>query len=492
MKGGKLLNVSTSTISNKDKKLTDSQLYQNWNIINWHQLEKSVNKLQTRITKAVLQNKWNLVKRLQYLLTHSYSAKLLAVRRVTSNKGKRTSGIDGERWLTPNSKIKAVLSLTGKRYKAKPLKRVFINKPGKKKKRPLGIPTMHDRAMQSLYSLALEPIAETMSDIRSFGFRKHRSTKDACQQIFLCLSKKNSAQWILEGDIKGCFDNINHQWLMTNIPMEKSILTQFLKAGFIYKRHLNPTKAGTPQGGIVSPILANMTLDGIEKLLIDKYPKRCNNSTKVNFVRYADDFIVTANSEATARETKDMIIAFLEERGLELSDDKTLITDINEGFDFLGWNFRKYNDKLLTKPSKKSIKRFIETISQTTTEGRAWSQEVLVSKLNPIIRGWANYHNSVVSSDVFRTLDHRIWELLWKWAKRRHPNKPKDWIVNKYWKRSTTKRWNFRTEKVSLLLLSKTRIHRHAPLKLQMNPFLDMDYFRERKIKLNYRKSRSI
>ena len=191
MKGGKLLNVSRSTISHEDKKLTDTHLYQDWKTVNWHQVEKSVNKLQARITKAVLQNKWNLVKRLQYLLTHSFFAKLLAVKRVTQNKGKRTPGIDGKRWFSHTSKIKAVHSLTGKRYKAKPLKRVFIDKPGKKKKRPLGIPTMYDRAMQSLYSLALEPIAETISDMRSFGFRKYRSTKDACQQIFLCLSKVN-------------------------------------------------------------------------------------------------------------------------------------------------------------------------------------------------------------------------------------------------------------------------------------------------------------
>jgi RNA-directed DNA polymerase len=221
------------------------------------------------------------------------------------------------------------------------------------------------------------------------------------------------------------FDNINHQWLLANVPMEKSILTQFLKAGFIYKHHLNPTKAGTPQGGIISPILANMTLDGIEKLVMAKYPKRCNNSAKVNFVRYADDFIVTANSEETAREIKDMIVSFLNERGLELSDDKTLISNINEGFDFLGWNFRKYNGKLLIKPSKKSIKRFTETISQTITKGKAWSQKVLISKLNPIIRGWSNYHNSVVSSDVFRTLDHRMWELLWQWLKEDIPTNPK-------------------------------------------------------------------
>lgn len=211
MKGGKLLNASPSTISSQDKKLTDAQLRQKWETIDWHHVEKSVKKLQTRITKAALQNKWNLVKRLQYLLTHSYLAKLLAVRRVTQNKGKRTSGIDGEKWLTPVSKMKAVLSLTGKRYKTKPLKRVFINKPGKNKKRPLGIPTMYDRAIQSVYALALEPIAEATSDLRSFGFRKYRGAKDACQQIVTCLSRKNSAQWILEGDIKGCFDNINHQ-----------------------------------------------------------------------------------------------------------------------------------------------------------------------------------------------------------------------------------------------------------------------------------------
>jgi RNA-directed DNA polymerase len=348
---------------------------------------------------------------------------------------------------------------------------------------------MYDRAMQSLYALALEPIAETLSDTRSFGFRKHRSTKDACQQIFLCLCKKTSAQWILEGDIKGCFDNINHEWLLANIPIEKSILTQFLKAGFVYKRHLNPTTAGTPQGGIISPILANMTLDGLEKLLMTKYFKK---GLRVNFVRYADDFIITANSEETAREIKELIVAFLKERGLELSDDKTLITKINEGFDFLGWNFRKYNGKLLPKPSKKSIKRFLESISQTVVTGSAWSQDVLISKLNPIIRGWANYHNSVVSSDIFRILDHKIWELLWKWAKRRHPNKHKNWIVNKYWKRSTTRRWNFRTENNELLLLSKTRIYRHTPFKLQMNPFLDINYFRERQNKLNYRKRHSI
>ncbi|KKG07021.1 group II intron reverse transcriptase/maturase [Methanosarcina mazei] len=488
MNEGKLMNVSHSTISTKDKSLTNARLSQKWRSIDWHVAEKSVNKLQVRITKAVIQNKWHLVKRLEYLLTHSYYAKLLAVRKVTQNKGKRTAGIDGNKWLTPESKMIAALSLTGNRYKAQPLRRVFIQKRGKKKKRPLGIPTMYDRAMQCLYSLALEAIAEVISDSRSFGFRKFRSTKDSCQQVFTCLSRKMSAQWILEGDIKGCFDHINHRWLLDNIPMDKSILTQFLKAGFVYQRHLNPTKAGTPQGGLISPILANMALDGIEKLLLIRYPKRGRKYCKVNFVRYCDDFVVTADSEETAGEIKDLLKTFLKERGLELSDDKTLITNINEGFDFLGWNFRKTRGKLLIKPSKESIQKFVEKVSQTIKSGKSWPQELLISKINPIIRGWTNYHRSVVSSEIFRKLDHILWEILWKWAKRRHPNKSKRWIAKKYWKQSNTRRWNFQTENNRLLFLSDTRIQRHIPLKLQMNPFLDNDYFHERQNKLRFMK----
>lgn len=488
MNEGKLMNVRHSMISKKDKSLTNAHPRQRWRNIDWHIVEKSVNKLQIRITKAVKQNKWHLVKRLEYLLINSYYAKLLAVRKVTQNKGKRTAGIDGIKWLNPESKMIAALSLTGNRYKAQPLKRVFINKPGKKKKRPLGIPTMYDRAMQCLYSLALEPIAEVTSDSRSFGFRKFRSTKDSCQQIFTCLSRKTSAQWILEGDIKGCFDHINHQWLLDNIPMDKSILTQFLKAGFVYKRHLNPTKAGTPQGGLVSPILANMALDGIEKLLWTRYPKRGRKHCKVNFVRYCDDFVVTADSEDTAEEIKELLKTYLKERGLELSEDKTLITHIIDGFDFLGWNFRKTRSKLLIKPSKESIQKFVKKVSQTIKAGKSWSQELLISKINPIIRGWTNYHRSVVSSDIFHKLDYILWEMLWKWAKRRHPNKSKIWIAKKYWKQNNTRRWNFQTENNRLLFLSDTRIQRHIPLKLHMNPFLDNDYFNERQNKLRFRK----
>jgi RNA-directed DNA polymerase len=248
---------SRISITPQGEKLENIKLEDQWNNIDWKKVEKHVNRLQARIAKAVREGKWNLVKRLQYLLTQSHYAKLLAIKKVNQNKGKRTAGIDGKTWSSPQSRMKAAFSLTDKKYVAKPLKRVFIEKPGKKTKRPLGIPTIYDRSMQALYALALEPIAEIKGDRTSFGFRKFRSPHDACEYTFHYLCKKNSPVWVLEGDIKGCFDNISHQWLIDNIPMDKTVLKQFLKAGYIFERQLFQTDAGTPQGGIISPILAN-------------------------------------------------------------------------------------------------------------------------------------------------------------------------------------------------------------------------------------------
>jgi len=483
------VNVSHS-ITPKGEKLTNAQLKTQWNNINWREVEKHVNRLQTRIAKAVKEDIRHLAKRLQYLLTHSYYAKLLAIRNVNQNKGKRTAGIDGETWSSPEAKMKAALNLTDKKYEAKPLRRVYIEKYGSNKKRPLGIPTMYDRAMQSLYAMALDPIAEATGDRASFGFRKFRSTHDACKQVFVCMSRKSSPEWVLEGDIKGCFDNISHQWLLDNIPMDKSVLKQFLKAGYVFNRHLFPTDAGTPQGGIVSPILANMTLDGIENIITDEYHRNKSGTIdrghaakfKVNFVRYADDFIVTAKTEEIAKEVKQLIKDFLNGRGLELSDEKTIISHIFNGFDFLGWNFRKYKGKLLVKPSKKSIDKVTEKISNTIKKGKAWTQEALIDALNPIITGWSNYHQSVVSSEIFNKLDSRIWNMLWHWAKRRHNNKSKSWIADKYWHTAGKRNWVFSTEDKQLKLLSDTKIVRHTILTLDKNPYLDKEYFISRKI----------
>ena len=333
------MNDNNSTTVKTERLSNSKQLELQWKKIDWNKTETYVNRLQVRIAKATQEKKWNKVKRLQYLLTHSFYAKALAVRRVTTNKGKNTSGVDKELWTTMASKMKAVLSLTDKNYKAKPLRRVYIEKKGKKAKRPLGIPCMYDRAMQALYALALEPVAETTADTKSFGFHKGRSCQDACEYIFTALSRKFSPTWVLEGDIKGCFDNISHQWLIDNIPMDKSILNQFLKAGFVFKDKLFATDEGTPQGGVISPILANMALDGIQKVLVEnfdtnskgKIDARLHNKNQVNLVRYADDFIVTARTEEIALKAKEVIKDFLKTRGLGLSEEKTLITNINEG-----------------------------------------------------------------------------------------------------------------------------------------------------------------
>ncbi|MHC6181026.1 group II intron reverse transcriptase/maturase [Clostridium sp. JNZ X4-2] len=488
------MNFSNS-MTDKTERLKDTKrLAKQWNSIDWIQVQNEVNKLQSRIAKATVKNNKNKAKRLQYLLTHSFSAKAYAVKKVTTNKGKNTSGIDKKLWSTSVSKMKAVLSLTDKNYKAKPLKRVYIEKKGKKQKRPLGIPTMYDRTMQTLYALALEPIAETKGDSISFGFRRGRSAKDACEQIFCVLARKCSPTWILEGDIKGCFDNINHEWLQNNIPMDKRIMKQFLKSGYVYKEKLFPTETGSPQGGAISSIYANMTLDGLEKVIQDKYHRNSKGKienhyrakTKVNLIRYADDFIITANSKEIAEELKTTVSQFLQSRGLALSEEKTAITHIDKGFDFLGWTFKKYRGKLIVKPSKSSIKNIIRRCSTIILkEGKASTQSDLIRRLNQVIRGWTNYHKHVVASKAFSNINNTLYHLLQQWAKHRHPNKNKWWRLNKYWHERGWKRWLFKTDEYSLINLRRIKIVRHPKLQIKKTPFLDKDYFDKRKIKLH-------
>ncbi|AGK96615.1 group II intron reverse transcriptase/maturase [Clostridium pasteurianum] len=479
------------SMTEKSEKLSDKEKLEfQWKSIDWNKAEDEVNRLQIRIAKATQEKKWNTVKRLQYLLTHSYYAKALAVRKVTTNKGKNTSGVDKELWSTTASKMQAVLSLTDKNYKAKPLRRVYIEKKGKKAKRPLGIPCMYDRAMQALYALALDPVSEVTADTKSFGFRKNRCCQDACEYIFTALSRENCAKWILEGDIKACFDYISHEWLIENIPMDKSVLKQFLKAGFVFENELFPTDDGTPQGGVISPILANMALDGMQKALSDRFhtnklgrvDNRFQIANKVYLVRYADDFIVTAATKEIAEEAKELIREFLQTRGLELSEEKTKITHINDGFDMLGWTFRKWNEKLIVKPSKKSVDNFVASLSETILKrGKAWKQEVLIEKLNQQIRGWTNYHQSVCASEAFAHTDYILYELLWRWAKRRHPHKGKWWVSTNYWHKKGNRNWVFSTDTKELLRVDHIPIVRHTKVRMNANPYFDTQYFNDRK-----------
>ena len=455
-----------------------------WHQINWSQAHRQVRGTQIRIAKATRDGNRRRVKSLQRMLTRSFYGKALAVKRVTENRGKRTTGVDGVLWATPDAKWKAVLSLTRRGYKPQPLKRVFIPKQNGKK-RPLGIPTMMDRAMQALYLLALEPVSETLADRNSYGFRPERSTADAIEQCFISLSRKNSAQWVLEGDIEGCFDNISHDWLVDHVQMDRVILHKWLKAGYVDSNRLFPTLAGTPQGGIISPTLSNLALDGLEGELETQFGLKNTKKSykhKVNLVRYADDFIITGISkEILVDEVKPLVEDFLAQRGLRFSAEKTRITHIEDGFDFLGQNVRKYNGKLLIKPSRKNVKAFLDKVRGIVKGNPTVPHEVLIRMLNPVIRGWANYHRHVVAKETFGWIDFQLWKMLWSWSKRRHPNKGRRWIKKKYFQSIGSRNWVFATkigktdegkpERSVLVYTSGTPIKRHTKIKGEANPF---------------------
>src|ERR1700684_3163691 len=293
-----------------------------WYAIDWRAINRNVRRLQVRIVQATKASRWGRVRALQRLLTHSYSGKVLAVRRVTENNGKKTPGVDQEIWDTPEKKTQAVHALRRRGYQPQPLRRVYIQKSDGKTMRPLGIPTMKDRAQQALHLLALDPVVETTADRNSYGFRPLRSCADAIEQCFNALGHA-STQWILEGDIKSCFDKISQDWLLHHVPMDKAILKKWLTSGYMEKHVLHETTDGTPQGGIISPVLANCALDGLERLLREKYPagKRLKSlggkKPCVNLVRYADDFVITSKSkELLQGEIKPLVEQFLQERGL--------------------------------------------------------------------------------------------------------------------------------------------------------------------------------
>jgi RNA-directed DNA polymerase len=465
-----------------------------WDHINWPLAHDHVRRLQTRIAQATREQDWRRVKALQRFLVNSFSAKVLAVKRVSENDGKRTPGVDGEIWSTPEAKWQAVQRLDNRGLRPQPLRRVYIPKRGGHKMRPLGIPAMIIRAQQALHLQGLEPVAETRADPHSYGFRRCRGTQDAIARVFNLLARKNSAPWILEGDIRGCFDNFGHGWLEGHIPMDKKVLRDWLKAGYVESGKLFPTKAGTPQGGIASPTIANIALDGLEAVLAERFGRTQSaiNRFRVRLVRYADDFIITGNSkELLENEVKPCVEAFLAERGLELSKEKTQITHISKGFDFLGQNVRKYGGKLLIKPSAKNVKTFLDGVRETIRVGCAAKPATLIALLNPKIRGWAHYHRHVVAKTTYVKVDHHIWQALWRWARRRHPCKSRRWVRQKYFRTQGHRHWVFAAQTrrydgkprtLTLISAADTRIVRHVRVKSDANPFDPAwdSYFAER------------
>ncbi|WP_266233969.1 group II intron reverse transcriptase/maturase [Paraburkholderia sp. CNPSo 3076] len=458
-----------------------SRAAQMWDQANWPHIEAEVKRLQARIAKAARERRWDKVKALQRLLTRSHSAKMLAVKRVTNNRGKRTPGVDGRIWSSSAAKWKGMLSLRHCGYSAMPLRRVYIPKSNGKR-RPLGIPCMLCRGMQALWKLALEPAAETLADANSYGFRPERSTADAIEQCFTALARRISPEWVLEGDIRGCFDNFSHSWFLKHIPMDKVILRKWLEAGYIDEGTLFESRAGTPQGGIISPVIANMALDGLEAAVHASVgtSARARKRAQLSVIRYADDFVVTGVSKDVLElKVLPAVRQFMAARGLELSDEKTRITHIAAGFDFLGQNVRKYAGKLLIKPAKKSVKSLLDKVGAIIKGNASATQEALIRQLNPVIRGWAQYHRHVVSKATFSSVDSHIWRRLWKWAQRRHPMKGVRWVKQRYFRQDGHRSWDFATKGstkgdargVQLFRAATVAIQRHVKIRGLANPF---------------------
>jgi len=475
-----------------------------WNQTDWRKLERKVFKLQKRIFQASSRGDLKAVRRLQKTLMRSWSARMLAVRRVTQdNQGKNTAGVDGVKKLSPVRRLAMVKKLVLK-GKSKPTRRVWIDKPGTDEKRPLGIPTMYDRALQALVKQALEPEWEARFEPNSYGFRPGRSCHDATEAIFNAIRYK--AKYVLDADIAKCFDRINHGELLRKLntfPTLRRQINAWLKSGVMDGKQLFPTSEGTPQGGVISPLLANIALHGMEeriKQIAETLPgAKINNRSALSLIRYADDFVILHEDLTVVQRCKQVISEWLNGIGLELKPSKTrLVHSLNKhegqdaGFNFLGFNVRqypvgKYNTgcnthgkplgfKKLIKPSKEKVKVHYDHIASVIKQHNAAPQAALIAQLNPIIRGWANYYSTWISKETFSELTMKMHLKLKSWAQRRHPNKTGQWIAKKYWQTIGGDNWVFATKQAGksplrLLKHDETPIVRHVKIKGNASPY---------------------
>ncbi|CAD5917162.1 putative reverse transcriptase [Planktothrix rubescens] len=472
-----------------------------WNTINWAKVQRKVFKLQKRIYQASLSGQNAASRKLQKLLVKSYYAKLLAVRRVTQdNQGKKTGGVDGVKSITPKQRLELTQNLS-KYQKAKPLRRKWIPKPNGEE-RPLGIPTIQDRVRQALVKSALEPQWEARFEGESYGFRPGRSAHDAMSRIFQSINK--GEYYILDADISKCFDQINHEYLLSKIDCPstmKAQIKQWLKAGVMDNGIFNATETGTPQGGVISPLLANIALDGMMSLVRSLFPKKTsNNKNYATVIRYADDFVVISPQLEVIQQCQVAIEEWLKPVGLELKPAKTRICHtlkeievkgekVAPGFDFLGWNFRQYpvgkhhsgktgsknskilGFKLLIKPSKKAIKAHADKVKEVIKTHKTAPQYALIKRLNPIIKGWCNYHSKVVSKKIFSSMDDTTWQRLRAWTVSRC-SKASYGKLKKYFRNNGNKAWSFETKDgFRLTTHAETPIIRHVTVRPGASPY---------------------
>jgi len=494
------LDAATKVVANGPE---DATL--DWRQINWRTVEADVRRLRQRIFTASQAGDLKRVRNLQKLMLRSRANTLLSVRRVTErNAGRLTAGVDGEVVLTPEAKMRLAdrMQHLVEPFKALPVRRVYIPKAGSRKRRALGIPVILDRCHQARVVNALEPEWEARFEPRSYGFRPGRGCHDAIEAVYeVVKGRRPKRLWALDADLAGAFDKIAHDHILIMLGTfpARGMIRQWLKAGVVEQGRLYRTEEGTPQGGVASPLLLNVALHGMEKVAGVRYdPKGWARADSPVLIRYADDLVALCHSRQEALEVKAQLAGWLAPRGLVFNEDKTRVVTLDEGFDFLGFNVRRYNGKPLIKPSKAAVRRIRERLRTELRSLRGSNAQAVIKRLNPIIRGWAAYYRTQVSAEVFGGLDHYLWRLTYKWARFSHQNKPKRWVVHRYYgkfNKARQDRWVFgdRNSGAYLHKFSWTRILRHRIVRQGSSPddpaLADYWAWRQRKVPLPINKT---
>jgi RNA-directed DNA polymerase len=478
---------------------------EDWHQVDWRRAEREVRRLRQRIFTASRAGDLARVRRLQELMLRSRSNALVSVRRVTErNAGRLTAGVDGEVVLSPEAKMQLAERIQHDMdtFTALPVRRVYIPKPGGEKKRPLGIPAITDRAHQAQVVNALEPEWEARFEPKSYGFRPGRGCHDAIQATFEVIKGRDPKRpWVLDADLAGAFDRIAHRHILSQLGSfpARGMIRQWLRAGVIENGRLHRTEEGTPQGGVVSPVLLNIALHGMEQAAGVRYlPQGWIRVDSPALIRYADDFVVLCHTRQDAIEIKARLARWLAPRGLAFNEQKTQVVRLDEGFDFLGFNVRRYGTKPLIRPSKAAVRRIRQRLHAELRSLRGSNAEAVIKRLNPIIRGWAAYYRTQVSAKIFGDLDHYLWQLTYKWATFSHDNKPTTWIITRYfgkYNKARNDRWVFgdRASGAYLHKFAWTNITRHQIVRTGASPddpnLTDYWAWRRRKIPLPVNKT---